>query len=314
MMQPAKEADMPMVIKNWQEGFGDTEKEIADFFSAFSGVARTFVWKEEGRAAGQLILLPVTLCCLEKTADGEKEAVCKRYAAEYIYAVTTSCAYRNRGISTKLLEAVSDMLASEEKCAVLVPADEGLKAFYESRGFRECFVEEIITVENHAVPKQKTAAVSRQKGRMRQELRAADSADSAGVLLPLTEEEYIRLRKEAFANRVHIEQPDAMVAYALRLHKKEGGYCVKIRCNGGSCGVLYRVEADGGIFIREITAGTAAEAVTAAKALLFKLGEQKAVLQRACYTLGLHLPGGYMPDGPGFCGPFADGYFNLVLD
>lgn len=279
MMQPAKEADMPMVIQNWQEGFRDTKEEIMDFFSAFAGKARTFIWKEDGRAAGQLVLLPVTLCRPEKTADGGKEAVCRRYEAEYIYAVTTSRAYRNRGISSKLLAAVSDMLASEGKCAVLVPAEKSLKAFYESRGFGKCFAEEKIYIEAGVRP-------------------------TLSQLTQLTEEEYIRLREAAFADKVHIELSDKMVSYALKLHKKEGGYCVKITGNGACCGMLYRRDADGMIFIQEITAGTAREAVAAAKALLCELGEQKAVLQRSYDTLGINLPDGH----------FQDGYFNLVLD
>lgn len=278
MMQFAEKEDMPEVIATWKESFGDTEEEITDFFTAFEGKARTCIWKENEKQAGQLVLLPVWL----HTSDGI------RVSAEYIYAVATGAAFRKRGICTRLLCAVSDMLKAEQKAAVLVPADRELAAFYEKRGFDPCFQEEKIRI---------TAGE-------RDEITAGKKTEENVTSIPLSE--YTLLRQKAFAGITCVEQPEDMVAYAVRQAQAEGSLCGRIICEGKEYGVIYReVEGpEGEIRIQEITAGETEEAVAVAKTLLRALGRQNALLQRSFYTCGMFLPA----DIP------ANGYFNLVLE
>ncbi|MGN1148790.1 MAG: GNAT family N-acetyltransferase [Lachnospiraceae bacterium] len=277
MMQFAKKEDMPEVIAVWKESFGDTAEEITDFFTAFAGKARICIWKEKDVLAGQLVLLPVWL----HTADGS------RVSAEYIYAVATGAAFRKRGICTRLLRAVSDMLEAEGKVAVLVPADRELAAFYEKRDFRPCFREEKIRIT--VGERDETTA-----GRQACDVRAIGIG------------EYISLRKKAFVGIACVEQPEDMIAYAVRQAQAEGGLCGRITCGKEEYGILYReVEGpEGEIRIQEITAGETEEAVAMAKILLRALGRQKALLQRSFYTCGMFLP----EDTP------ENGYFNLVLN
>lgn len=307
MMQLAKREDFPAITDIWQEGFGDTEEEIMDFFTAFAGRVRICIWKEDGQIAGQLVLLPVLLCTLKRNVP-----------VEYIYAVATKKAYRNRGVCKKLLAAVGDMLKQEGKPAVLVPADKGLAVFYKRNGFVDGFAEEKIAVT--AIQARMDAGWTTAGGELqaatfpKQQMSVAHAAwctDSTETALhTVAPAVYIALRKKAFAGTVHIAQPDEMLHFALSLKLAAGSCIGKFTCNGKEYGVLYREPADAGepVRIEEITAASAEEAIKVAQCFCGSLGVWQGILQRSYETLWLGKTAGFSVETPN------RGYFNLVMD
>ncbi len=279
MMQLANKEDIPEIIKIWQESFGDSEKEIMDFFQAFSGKMRICVWKENTFIAGQLILLPVYLHYAPQIEKYSNKKIKQRIEAEYLYAVATKSEYRKKGIGTRLLSAVSHMLLSENKVAVLVPADENVRMFYEKRGFLKCYNQEKLVVE------------------------AGNESEKCNVE-NIDAVEYGLLRKRAFADGDYIELPQNMIDYAIKLHEQEGGFCKKIIYNNKEYGVLYKYSKNEEVLLQEITVMDKEESIHVTKVLLGALHKKQGILQRSFYTCGLHLPKGISHDG----------YFNLVLN
>lgn len=289
-MRFAKAADMPRIAEIWQQGFGDSPKEIADFFDAFYGRIRVALWEEDNRIAGQLCLIPVSL-----TLQGGESL-----PLYYIYAVATSPESRGRGVCTRLLADTAKWLQEEKTAAFLVPADEALAAFYERRGFSRLFAEEVLSLGETVW----------------------EEAISKPLLEPVGATEYMQLRKGGFAGKNHVEVPDEYLSHALHLHTAEGGICARLTVGGREYGVLYRSlpdakealaghalttgqkeAAERTVLIQEITAADNAEAIRAAQALLAALGEKKAVLRRSYTTLGIGIPA-TLP---------RDGFFNLPL-
>lgn len=292
MMRFAEKTDLPKIMEIWQEGFGDSLQEISAFFSAFEEHCRICVWEEAGEPAGQLLLLPVWL----HMAQQDKTAAApgnRRRETEYIYAVATKKEFQNRGICTKLLEAVSAVLQKEQKGAVLVPASRTLAGFYEKRGFHRIFAAEACTVE--AIGQREASLPG-----------FCPPAIPNLCVQAMTAEEYGRYREKAFCGAVHIELPAHMLSYAIELYRQEGGHCVKLTCGQKEYGVLYKEKQPreaGEISIQEITAKDREEALQAAGVLLAVLGKKKACVQRSYETLCMGLPDGA-----------EGGYFNLVLD
>ena len=125
---PAAE-DLPQLATLWREAFGDTEEETAFYFRHRHRNGNMLVFRAEGQVAGMLTMLPLALL-----ADG------KTMKTRYVFAVATKKAFRNHGISTRLLEAANSF-ASGEGCAatLLVPAGERLFEYYGKRGYQTAF-------------------------------------------------------------------------------------------------------------------------------------------------------------------------------
>ena len=103
----------------WSEVFGDSDEMIDFFLNAFGQYI--VVSCENNALMGMMTLLPVG-------RKGKK--------GRYVYAVATGTRFRNRGVSTQLLEFAKKYIkANNEEFLVLVPADEGLFDFYAKRGF-----------------------------------------------------------------------------------------------------------------------------------------------------------------------------------
>lgn len=274
-MRFAKAADMPRITEIWRQGFGDSPKEIGDFFDAFYGRVRVALWEENGGIAGQLCLLPVNLTM----RGGESLPL------YYIYAVATAPESRGRGVCTRLLADTAKWLREENAAAVLVPADEMLEAFYERQSFVRLFAEEVLSIGETVL----------------------EETISKPLLEPVGAAEYRQLRKDGFLGENYVEVPDEYLSYALRLHAAAGGICARLTFCGRKYGVLYRTgqKAAAGrtVLIQEITAAENTEAIRTARALLAALGEKKAVLRRSYATLGIGLPKA-LPRG---------GFFNLPL-
>lgn len=300
-IRQAEEKDMPRIMEIWQEAFGDSQEEIEMFFRSLKKEVRTYVAEEqyscaeqhicaeqhspekncspEGkcRIAGQLCVLPALL--FSETG--------KKVPAAYLYAVATAKEFRNKGICTLLLKEIHKILKEENRISFLVPAEEGLLLFYEKRGFLPCFTEELTEVS----PKCDTGE------------------DTEKYITPIGAEEYITLRKKAFAGLPHAELSEACLKYALQLHQRAGGSCAKIKVAEKEYGILYKKQADEA-FIQEITAAEKKEAEEVAGDLLILLGAEteegvKRALLRRSYPVCMKEDGG---------GGFENLYFNLVLD
>ena len=140
MIQFAEKKHMPQVIEIWQECFKDSREEVEDFFSLCSNSVRICVKLEDGKVAGFLCLLSATLILAEVSAGKGKgtDNQVRENPTEYIYAVATKKEFRNKGICTSLLGYVRAILEKENKCGILVPADENLEQFYRKRCFSCC--------------------------------------------------------------------------------------------------------------------------------------------------------------------------------
>lgn len=286
MIRFGSRADMPEIMEIWKESFGDTREEIAEFFRCLAGCVRVLLYEgedreENGMILGQLCLIPVKL-----RYHG------KEIRAEYIYAVATKTKARGRGVCTGLLNAAVSLIREEGSCAVLVPADDALAVFYEKRGFRSCFHEQIMQITAFA-----------------QEPQTAEASDTVSppVFVPVTAAAYIEQRRAAFARADCIEEPDAMVNYAVSAFMREDGICVRLTYGRKTCGVLCRIEKqqeENSLFIQEITITDKEEAIRAVQALLPCLDCAHAVLRRSYNTYGMYLPAEMTQNG----------FFNLVLD
>lgn len=283
------EADRHEVMALWEESFGDTQEEIAEFFRCLAGEVRVLVWEEGGRILGQLCLLPVRLWSYGKA---EK--------AEYIYAVATKAKARGRGICTRLLSAAASLLKEEGSCGVLVPEDGGLAKFYVRRGFSLCFCERIWEVEGSDEKKPGSRGTAWEKNRRRQP-----------VLKPMPVSAYIKCRRDAFAGAAGVEPSGGMLEYAVSSFVREGGICASLLYEEKIYGVLCRMESgrksapkENALLIQEMTAKSREEAICMAQALLGHFDCKRALLRRSYYTCGLHLPAEMEKEG---C-------FNLVLN
>lgn len=105
----------------WKEAFGE-EKEVTDLFlEQFYNRGRMLYKECDGRLLSMLHIVPFTL-------QGQKTG--------YIYAVATDVAERGKGLATSLMhKAVECAREMELDALALIPADDGLRAFYSRLGF-----------------------------------------------------------------------------------------------------------------------------------------------------------------------------------
>lgn len=116
----------------WQEAFGDTEDFLQTFWDTAFAPDRCRCILNDSEALASLYIFD----CLYK---GNKIA--------YIYAVATSKAHRGKGLCHLLMADTHRYLQQKGYSgAILVPASEGLFAFYENMGYKVCtYVNEIET-------------------------------------------------------------------------------------------------------------------------------------------------------------------------
>lgn len=119
-------ADIPALRQLWKAVFADTDAFLDCFFSKAFSTERALVARIDGEIRAALYWF--------SCAFGEKDAA-------YVYAVATQKQYRGQGLCSALMEK----LHTQEKRTILVPADEGLRAFYGRMGYRDFGgVEEIL--------------------------------------------------------------------------------------------------------------------------------------------------------------------------
>lgn len=125
----AQNSDIPTLKKLWKCCFGDDDKYIDLFFAERFAQDICLAAFQGETAAAMLFLLPITAVCGEK-----------HYPARYIYAVCTKPEFRNRSLSTRLLDAAHEYMAKNNiAMSLLVPAENSLFDYYKKRGFETEF-------------------------------------------------------------------------------------------------------------------------------------------------------------------------------
>jgi len=115
-------SDIPALQILWKEAFSDTDAFLDLFFTQAFALERALVAKEGETVLGALYWF---YCAWE----GNQSA--------YIYAVATKKEYRGRGICRALMEKLHSEMTGMGKSTILVPADDGLRAFYARMGYRD---------------------------------------------------------------------------------------------------------------------------------------------------------------------------------
>lgn len=116
-------AQISQLLTLWKGAFGDYDGFWELFLGSGFAADRCRVLTAEGHICA-------ALCWFDCLFRGQKTA--------YLYAVVTDPAYRGRGLCRALLEQVHDELRrAGYAAAVLVPAEEGLRAMYRKLGYRD---------------------------------------------------------------------------------------------------------------------------------------------------------------------------------
>lgn len=119
MIDFATKQDADSVLSLWQRAFGDDREWVLAYLDR--NIQNVLLYKENDTVCGMLSLLPVSY---------------KNKKGYYVYGVATDENYRNKGISTALLDyAKSTVDSGFQDFLVLVPRNELLFEFYKKRGF-----------------------------------------------------------------------------------------------------------------------------------------------------------------------------------
>ena len=112
---------IPGLRKLWQEAFGDTDAFLDGFFSTAFSPERCVCIVQGERVLSAAYWLDAQL------PEGK---------AAYIYAVATLKECRGRGLATKIMKALEEMLRRRDYvAAILVPAQQSLAEFYGGMGY-----------------------------------------------------------------------------------------------------------------------------------------------------------------------------------
>ena len=118
IIENPKVEDVPALRQLWKEVFADTDAFLDSFFSKAFSTERALIVRVDGEIQAALYWF--------SCAWGEKTAA-------YVYAIATKARRRRQGLCSALMEK----LHSQEKRTILVPANEGLRAFYGRMGYRD---------------------------------------------------------------------------------------------------------------------------------------------------------------------------------
>ena len=132
MFRIAQPGDLPALCGLMKTAFGD-EAEFTEMMAArFAGWKNVYVaQREDGAVEAMLCAVPVTL-------RGKPGA--------YFYALCTAPESRGKGLMTGLMDYAADALRTAgARFIVTIPAEAGLFAFYEKRGFERAFARRTFT-------------------------------------------------------------------------------------------------------------------------------------------------------------------------
>ena len=220
MIRFAAPGDHPRLKALWEEAFGDSQEAIDAYFALRHRDENMLVDTRNGTITGMLSMLPVALA-----ARGGRT-----FSARYLYAVATDAGFRNRGISTALLNAAHAHLKSlGEAAGILVPDSPDLFEFYQKRGYKTAFSLDVVTLNADVLPPFPRGGRS--------------GACSAG--------DYARIRNAAFRDsRLYARWEESAVSYAMRTFAREGGVTMISWENGRGCAAWEKTED--GVLVREM--------------------------------------------------------------
>lgn len=125
MLRRAEEKDRKELVALWQESFGDSARDIEEFFEFNMDTADVFV-EDDGGISAALYGLP---CILEWEG--------RTLSARYLYAVSTAAAKRSQGVMSRLIPFAHEQMEKDgAEVFWLYPAGSGLVSFYEKFGYR----------------------------------------------------------------------------------------------------------------------------------------------------------------------------------
>ena len=166
--------DVPALRKLWKQAFSDTDGFLDAFFLKAFSAERALVARENNQVIGALYWF---------------DCFCNGKSLSYIYGVATDKAYRGRGVCKALMSALHANMEQAEKGTILVPADDGLRAFYSRLGYRDFggMEEMICFAGNMPFPVEKlTANTYAQK---RRQLLPEGSVWQEGAFLPFMDDQ-----------------------------------------------------------------------------------------------------------------------------
>ena len=191
----AKPHDEKALKALWKTVFGDEDNYIDGFFAHMYD--RAFLCEDGGKTVSAVHLLNIgEMVCGEETQP-----------ATVLYAFATLPEYRGAGIGGKL----SDMLlaASEDTFQTVCPAEESLFGYYERRyGYTGVF----------KVFEEKSEVLPNVEGNIK--------------TVPISAEEYGKLREEFLGNMPHIKFSKRALEYQKFLCTSSGGEMLKFSADG----------------------------------------------------------------------------------
>jgi len=203
----------------WTDIFGDPPDAVEAYFALRHRDENMLVEVQGDEIAGMLTMLPLHLT-----------SPVRSFPARYIYAVATHTAYRNQGVSTRLLnEAHAYMQSRGEAASILVPASPSLFDFYSKRGYQTAFSLDTIRFEAASLP----------------------PFPRDGRFAPCSPGEYARFRDKAFApSRLYACWNEKSVAYAVLSFGPAGGITRLFAGDGEGCAAWERQENN--VLVREL--------------------------------------------------------------
>ena len=132
MFRIAQPGDLPVLCGLMQTAFGDGAEFTEMMAARFAGWENVYVAQPEGGPVSAM------LCAVPVTLRGRRGA--------YFYALCTAPEARGKGLMSGLMEYAADALrAAGARFIVTIPANAGLFAFYEKRGFSRAFARRTFT-------------------------------------------------------------------------------------------------------------------------------------------------------------------------
>jgi GNAT superfamily N-acetyltransferase len=227
MISYASDTMIPELKHIWQECFMDGESYTDFYYSNGFSKDHTLVWKENGKCASMLTLLPGNLYLKDKIIP-----------VQYVYAVATLKKYRGRGLSSRLLSYVNETLNSRNEGSLLVPASESLFHFYEKNRYKTCFSMKEYTLSYNQFP-------------VRSETEPELSVSSIDA------EQYLSLRNRCFLNTclktlgfVSFDLPH--IEYVLKENEFTGGHACRLSIADRDYSLLYFIKGNK-LYIKETT-------------------------------------------------------------
>lgn len=161
--------DIPALRALWKQAFGDTDAFLDSFFFLAFSTECALIAREDDKVVGALYWLD----CLW----GEK-------TLSYIYAVATDKDYRGQGVCKALMSQAHRQMEKAGKGTILVPADDGLRAFYRHMGYRDFGGMEEMTCSAGGAPVAAEKLTAHSYAQKRRQLLPKDGVWQEGAFLP----------------------------------------------------------------------------------------------------------------------------------